>query len=191
MFVVGFFISVFIATYLIPQTGVKDRLNKATSNVAQWSENGESNTSTGARLEMWKASYQVVKEQPLFGVGEDNYSKHQQALINQGKISKSVEDFLHPHGEYITSLVEQGFIGLVAFIAVLFVPLKYLLYRIKLNQDGYGQKILITSGLLIILHYALYSVTSGVFDHQSTALFYSAFMTIILGLIKSNSRVES
>ena len=191
VFVVGFFISVFIATYLIPQTGVKDRLNKATSNVAQWSENGESNTSTGARLEMWKASYQVVKEQPLFGVGEDNYSKHQQALINQGKISKSVEDFLHPHGEYITSLVGQSFIGLVAFIAVLFVPLKYLLYRIKLNQDGYGQKILITSGLLIILHYALYSVTSGVFDHQSTALFYSAFMTIILGLIKSNSRVES
>jgi O-antigen ligase len=139
---------------------------------------------------MWKASYQVIKSNPFFGVGEDNYSEHQQTLVNQGKVSKSVEGFLHPHGEYITSLVEQGFIGLLAFIAVLFAPLKCLLYRITLNQDDYGQRILITAGLLIILHYAFYSVTSGVFDHQSTALFYSAFMAIILGLIKSNSRAK-
>ncbi len=190
LFVVGLFIGVFITTYLIPQTGVKDRLTQATSNVAQWSENGKSNTSAGARLEMWKASYQVIKSNPFFGVGEDNYSEHQQTLVNQGKVSKSVEGFLHPHGEYITSLVEQGFIGLLAFIAVLFAPLKCLLYRITLNQDDYGQRILITAGLLIILHYAFYSVTSGVFDHQSTALFYSAFMAIILGLIKSNSRAK-
>ena len=105
-------------------------------------------------------------------------------------MSKSVEGFLHPHGEYVTSLVEQGFIGLIAFISVLHTPLIYLLCRIKLNKNSYRQRVLTTSGLLIILHYAFYSVTSGVFDHQSTALFYSVFMVVILGLIKSNSRIE-
>jgi O-antigen ligase len=190
VFIIGLFVSVFIATYLVPQTGVKDRLTQATSNVAQWSENGKSSTSAGARLEMWKASYHVIKENPFFGVGEDNYSKYQQILINQGKVSKAVEGFLHPHGEYVTSLVEQGFIGLLAFISVLLAPLTYLLCRIKSNKNSYRLKVLTTSGLLIILHYAVYSVTSGVFDHQSTALFYSVFMATILGLIKSNSRIE-
>jgi len=186
----GFFIGVFVVAYLTPQTGVKDRLSKATDNVVQWSESGRSNTSSGARLEMWKASYQVIKEKPFFGVGEDNYSKYQQILIDQGKISKSVEGFLHPHGEYITSLVEQGFIGLLAFIAVLFTPLKYLLHSIRVNKSNYKQRALMIAGLIIVLHYAFYSVTSGVFDHQSTALFYSVFMVIIFGLIKSNSRAK-
>jgi len=190
VFILGFFVGIFVITYLVPQTGVKDRLTQATSNVAQWSESGKSDTSAGARLEMWKASYQVIKENPFFGVGEDNYSKYQQILVNQGKVSKSVEGFLHPHGEYVTSLVEQGFIGLIAFISVLLTPLIYLLCRIKLNKNSYRQRVLTTSGLLIILHYAFYSVTSGVFDHQSTALFYSVFMVVILGLIKSNSRIE-
>jgi O-antigen ligase len=188
LFVVGLFIGVFITTYLIPQTGVKDRLTQAISNVAQWSENGESDTSAGARLEMWKASYQVIKSNPFFGVGEDNYSEYQQTLVNQGKVSKSVERFLHPHGEYITSLVEQGFIGLLAFIAVLFVPLKCLLYRITLNQDDYGQRILITAGLLIILHYAFYSFTATVFAHQSTTLFFAVFLAIIIGLSTSKDK---
>jgi O-antigen ligase len=183
-------IILFYSAYLIPQTGVKNRIDLALKNTTSWVQNGQANTSSGARLEMWKASYQVIKENPFFGVGEDNYSKYQQILVNQGKVSKSVEGFLHPHGEYVTSLVEQGFIGLIAFISVLLTPLIYLLCRIKLNKNSYRQRVLTTSGLLIILHYAFYSVTSGVFDHQSTALFYSVFMVVILGLIKSNSRIE-
>ena len=180
----------FLGSYFISETGVKNRIDLAINNTEAWFDSGWANSSSGARLEMWKASFEVIKENPIIGVGEDNYAKHQQKLIDQGKIDKFVGHFAHPHGEYITSLVEQGFIGLLAFIAVLFVPLKYLLYRITLNQDDYGQRILITSGLLIVLHYAFYSVTSGVFDHQSTALFYSAFMAIILGLIKSNLRIK-
>jgi O-antigen ligase len=151
---------------------------------------GTSNTSAGARLEMWKASFEVIKENPIIGVGEDNYKKHQKELIDQGKISKFVGKFAHPHGEYITSLVEQGGIGLLAFILVLLMPIKYFLNHIKSKLYTNESTILVTPGLIIILHYLFYSVTSGVFDHQSTALFYSVFMAIIIGLIKSNSRIE-
>ncbi|MBT4731862.1 O-antigen ligase family protein [Candidatus Woesearchaeota archaeon] len=129
-------IILFYSAYLIPQTGVKNRIDLALKNTTSWVQNGQANTSSGARLEMWKASYQVIKENPFFGVGEDNYSKYQQILVNQGKVSKSVEGFLHPHGEYVTSLVEQGFIGLIAFISVLLTPLIYLLCRIKLNKGS-------------------------------------------------------
>jgi len=61
---------------------------------------------------------------------------------------------------------------------------------IKCNLFNYQERVLATSGMLIGLHYALYSFTSGVFDHQSSTLFYAIFMVIILGLAKSNLRIK-
>jgi O-antigen ligase len=189
-FIFFLFLANFIGAYFVPETGVKNRIDNAKTNIASWVVDGTSNTSAGARLEMWKASFEVIKENPIIGVGEDNYKKHQKELIDQGKISKFVGKFAHPHGEYITSLVEQGGIGLLAFILVLLMPIKYFLNHIKSKLYTNESTILVTPGLIIILHYLFYSVTSGVFDHQSTALFYSVFMAIIIGLIKSNSRIE-
>jgi O-antigen ligase len=151
---------------------------------------GKADTSSGARLEMWKAALEVIKENPIIGVGEDNYALHQKKLIEQGRIDKFVGKFTHPHGEYITSLVEQGVIGLLAFIFVLLTPVMFFIKIIKHNSFNYQERVLATSGMLISLHYLFYSFTSGVFDHQSTTLFYAVFMVIIFGLIKSHSRTE-
>ena len=183
-------IILFYSAYLIPQTGVKNRIDLALKNTTSWVQNGQANTSSGARLEMWKASFEVIKENPIIGVGEDNYAKHQKRLIEQGKIDKFVGIFLHPHGEYITSLVEQGLIGLLAFLLVLFTPIMFFFNIIKRNLFNYQERVLTASGMLVGLHYLFYSFTSGVFDHQSTTLFYVVFMVIIFGLIESNSRTK-
>ena len=183
-------IILFYSAYLIPQTGVKNRIDLALKNTTSWVQNGQANTSSGARLEMWKASFEVIKENPIIGVGEDNYAKHQKRLIEQGKIDKFAGNFRHPHGEYITSLVEQGLIGLLAFLLVLFTPIMFFFNIIKRNLFNYQERVLTASGMLVGLHYLFYSFTSGVFDHQSTMLFYAVFMVIIFGLIKSNSRTK-
>jgi len=61
---------------------------------------------------------------------------------------------------------------------------------IKHNSFNYRERVLATSGVLISLLHLFYSFTSGVFNHQSTTLFYAVFMVIIFRLIKSNSRIE-
>jgi len=183
-------IILFYSAYSTPQTGVKNTIDLAIVNTTLWVQNGQANTSSGARLEMWKASFEVIKENPIIGVGEDNYAKYQKKLIDQGKIDKFAGNFLHPHGEYITSLVEQGIIGLLASIFVLLTPIMFFIKIIKHNSFNYRERVLATSGMLISLHYSFYSFTSGVFDHQSTTLFYAVFMVIIFGLIKFNSRTE-
>jgi len=175
-------IILFYSAYLIPQTGVKNRIDLALKNTTSWVQNGQANTSSGARLEMWKASFEVIKENPIIGVGEDNYAKHQKRLIEQGRIDKSVGNFLHPHGEYITSLVEQGIIGLLAFIFVLLAPIMFFLNIIKYKLFNYQERALAASGMLIILHFGFYSFTATVFAHQSTTLFFAVFLVIIIGL---------
>ncbi len=177
------FIGILVTAYLIPQTDVKNRIYKASSETISWIENGKSDSSVGARLEMWKASFEIIKENPLIGVGEDNYAKSQQVLIDQGKIDKFVGRFYHPHSEYITSLVEQGAIGLLAFILLLFLPLKHLLNVLQKNTISSCQKSLVATGLVVIFHYLFYSFTANVLAHQSTVLFYAIFLVVINGYI--------
>jgi len=181
-------IILFYSTYLTPQTGVKNKIDSAIVNTALWFQNGQANTSPGARLEMWKASFEVIKENPIIGVGEDNYAKYQKKLIDQGKIDKFAGNFLHPHGEYITSLVEQGIIGLLAFIFVLLTPIMLFLNIIKYNLFNNQERALVASGMLIILHFGFYSFTATVFAHQSTALFFAVFLVIIIGLSTSKDK---
>ncbi len=181
-------IILFYSTYLIPQTNVKNKIDSAIVNTALWFQNGKANTSPGARLEMWKASFEVIKENPIIGVGEDNYAKYQKKLIDQGKIDKFAGNFLHPHGEYITSLVEQGIIGLLAFIFALLAPIMLFLNIIKYNLFNNQERALVASGMLIILHFGFYSFTATVFAHQSTTLFFAVFLVIIIGLLTSKDK---
>ncbi len=159
-------------------------------NTISWVQNGQANSSSGVRLEMWKASFEVIKENPIIGVGEDNYAKHQKKLIDQGKIDKFAGNFLHPHGEYITSLVEQGAIGLLAFIFVLLAPIMLFLNIIKHSLFNYQERVLAASGMLIVLHFGFYSFTATVFAHQSTALFYAVFLSIVVGLVSMKNRSD-
>ena len=190
LLVVLLMVALFYSAYLTPQTGVKSRVDLAIVNTISWVQNGQANSSSGVRLEMWKASFEVIKENPIIGVGEDNYAKHQKKLIDQGKIDKFAGNFLHPHGEYITSLVEQGAIGLLAFIFVLLAPIMLFLNIIKHSLFNYQERVLAASGMLIVLHFGFYSFTATVFAHQSTALFYAVFLSIVVGLVSMKNRSD-
>jgi O-antigen ligase len=183
------FFSIFMGAYSMPQSGVKNRVDAALNNVASWVESGKSNTSAGARLEMWKASFMIVKEAPLIGVGEGNYAKYQKKLIDRGEISEAIGNFSHPHNEYITSLIEQGAIGLLSFVLLLLFPLKYILVTIKQEASSSQQGLLAIVGMLVILHYLFYSFTSNVFAHQSTALFFSSMLAIVIGHLACNRKL--
>jgi O-antigen ligase len=183
------FSSIFISAYFVPQTGVKSRVDAALNNVVSWSESGKTNTSAGARLEMWKISYIIIKDNTLIGVGEDNYAKHQKKIIDKGEVSKFVGNFSHPHNEYITSLIEQGAIGLLAFILLLLFPLKYLFVSMKLEIFNFHQRQLVIVGMFLILHYLFYSFTATVFAHQSTALFFAVILVVIIGHVSFNRRL--
>ena len=183
------FSSIFISAYFVPQTGVKSRIDAALNNVVSWSESGKTNTSAGARLEMWKISYIIIKDNTLIGVGEDNYAKHQKKIIDKGEVSKFVGNFSHPHNEYITSLIEQGAIGLLAFILLLLFPLKYLFVSMKLEIFNFHQRQLVIVGMFLILHYLFYSFTATVFAHQSTALFFAVILVVVIGHVSFNRRL--
>ena len=152
-------------------------------------ESGKSTTSSGARLEMWKASYEIIKENPMIGVGKGNYKEHVQVLVGQGKVDEFVARFDHPHNEYIANFLELGIVGLLALILVFLSPISYFLNTIKHHTFDQQERVLAVAGLILVLHYSFYSLTAGVFAHQSTTLFYSIFLVIIIGLSTALNKI--
>jgi len=181
--------SILFVAYLTPQIGVKVGIDSAVTNVISWEESGKSTTSSGARLEMWKASYEIIKENPMIGVGKGNYKEYVQVLVGQGKVDEFVARFNHPHNEYIANFLELGIVGLLALILVFLSPISYFLNTIKHHAFDQQERMLAVAGLILVLHYSFYSLTAGVFAHQSTTLFYSIFLVIIIGLSTALNKI--
>jgi|APSaa5957512535_1039671.scaffolds.fasta_scaffold03807_1 O-antigen ligase len=175
-----------LTVYFLPDTGVSTRIDQATSNIYDYFWSGLSASSAGARLEMWRASLKIIENNLIFGVGENNFNKHLTVLVENREIDNFVGRFRHPHNEYLSTLVEQGIIGLITLFTLFLVPL--VSYYKRLFIGSYEARLLMLSGAIIILIYMGFSLTSGVFDHQIGALFYTIFMAIIMGIYGSYMR---
>jgi len=171
--------------YLVPETGVKTRIDNAVNQTTSYVDARISGNSVADRLEMWRSSLYIFKENPIFGVGEGNFKEKNVELIEKGLIKKDIGKFNHPHGEFITTLVEQGLIGLGILLFLFSNPL-IKCYKVLKNEDmNNDSNIPLVLVISLILHYIFYSITNGVFAHQNTTLFFAAFVTIGMGLYSS------
>jgi O-antigen ligase len=97
------------------------------------------------RDKVWRASFEVARLNPIFGIGGGNWKQ-----INIDQIKSSVEsrgetfnaeDFAlqwgHPHNIYLSNLVDRGILGFITFLSFIFIWLITLIkYYKKFNQDS-------------------------------------------------------
>lgn len=126
------------------------------------------NASTIGRLIIWKSSFSMIKDAPLFGHGSRGFSKLY--MLYQANFLKSInsEDLLmladnvnHPLSEYILILVNYGILGLSALLTLFFFLIRYFL---KVD-DIYGNV-----GLMVLVGIATLSLFSYPFRYPLTLL---------------------
>ncbi len=80
-------------------------------------------TSVGYRLNFWKNTTEMVPNDVLLGVGTGGFKKAyaQQAEGKSGALGILTGD---PHNQYLKILIENGVLGLVAFLSILILLLK-------------------------------------------------------------------
>jgi len=176
-----------LAVYFLPVPGinVKGRIDIALNDFVSYFKDHNAANSVGARLEMWRSSFFIIKENPILGIGEGNFREKNIELINNGLIKSDIAKFNHPHGEFVTTTLEQGLIGLGALLFLLFNPIIKCYKELKSENTDINSNVSLVIILSILLHFIFYSMTNGVFDHQNTTLFYTAFVTIGMGLFSS------
>jgi len=169
----------FIAT----QTNVDQRISIASNEIRGWLDGDRLTDSNGLRLQMWEAGLVAAKEAPWFGHGYRNANKVASiyAPINKATIKNKT----HLHNEYITAIVSAGIFGLIALLALLFVPLTIFYQKLK-NKETYH---FASMGVLLCIGYSTFGFTHMSFGEEHINAFFIFFISLLLINIKRKNAI--
>ena len=159
---------IFITFYSTSQT-FNDRVNKAVMEVTSFQTN--KNTSLGNRLNQLFNSIEIIKENPIIGVGTGGFKEEYK--IMHLKLTPEVPMIWvhHPHNMYLLEYVELGIFGLVSLLLLLIVPI---VHSFK-SKDTLINSIGITMPIL----FALIMLSDTYLSTPTTTMFFVFFSSIL------------
>ena len=167
---------------------VKSRMQSFVSNVDRY-QNGDSNSSLGARFDMFKAAGILIKQNPVFGHGLNSYSpKATEIRLATAGMSRQVGKWANPHNEILLVMVEKGFIGLITLLLLFAAPGYLFLQALSRAGDsvaGQQVKFYAMSGLSLLTVYAVAGQSVALFEHDV----FNHFFALMVLLFASQIRV--
>lgn len=143
---------------VLPVT-VVDRIKQTTN------ENGQLDNSSKTRIVVWKQSLEMFKKSPLMGLGF-------------GVFRSLGMDLGDTHNIYVKYLVEQGLIGFIIFLIVLFCFLRmgYVLYKKGEDDLSQGMGLGLMACVVVLM-------VNNFFGDRWSYLELSAYLWIFAGLV--------
>lgn len=121
------FLVALIVIVLLAPAAIQDRIMSITD-----LKNNKSNTN---RLGLWKSALIIFKDNPINGVGINNF----RPAYKSGYEQIGVPAFSHAHNTYLNFLAETGIIGFTALIYLFFSILKYLFIAYRKLEDEFSK----------------------------------------------------
>jgi len=139
----------FMAYLLIPS--LKDRIEYSKWDVRQWQQNADiANHSDSKRLASYKAAFNAMKYNPVFGAGTGDIKNQIEISYAEVLPQLTKQEKLLPHNQFLYVGVGLGIIGLVVFCV--------LLWMIFFSNGNY-KNLLMLSAALILLSSFLWEAT--------------------------------
>ena len=177
--ILGLFLFTFIIMMnFMKLTNMEKRVYLAKQQVIDWIDGNNVVSSAGMRMEVWKASIKQVNTQlPLTGVGYRNITSVIAKHADK-QAQSHIMGFNHVHNVYLNHLVSEGVFGLIAVLALLFLPLRRFMSRINSKKNDLGS--ISTMGMVLVVSLSLFGVTNHLFGDIFLNAFYVFFMAILL-----------
>ena len=173
------------AASLLPQTGVRERILDVSREITLYN-NGNPDTSVGARLEMWKGAWTLFIEHPVTGIGRANYNLGMNNLIDRGIINPAMRDYRHAHNELLNALATQGLLGALALLALYAVPLRFFTRQLRVAGPHRPYAL---AGVLLVLSFIDFGLTQVMFAHHVSSAFYAVCVCVLVGLCLEQRRM--
>ena len=157
------------------------RLMEVQNDVRQYDQGSHVDTSAGIRFQLWKASWILFKEHPLFGVGVENYQTSLVELAKQDVITPYAATFVHSHNETLFMMVKFGVLGLLAILAVYFVPMFY--FNRDLRHEDKEIRGAAAMGMALCVGIAVGGLTDVFFLWWEVFPFYAIGIALFLSCI--------
>lgn len=162
-----------VVAVAIPQTGIKDRIDEAVSDVVKYDTGVDKKTSVGLRFEMWKAALVMFKGSPFIGVGEYGSVSVKAKIVEEGTVSKEVLGYSHAHNEYINALGLNGIVGFIFLMGIYLIPLKLFLKKIRQYPENWNVKSYAMAGALVPMSYMDFGLSQVMFSHNIGVMMYA------------------
>ena len=172
----------------MPNNRIMERINVAQKDIQLYLDKNNGNTSLGARFEMWKSALEMAKEKPLFGWGIQGATEKRKLDTKEKIVTGDIGQFTHAHNQYLDDLSKRGVVGLLALLAVLFIPLRA--FMKKLNTTNDEVKLIATLGVAHILSVMIYGLSQGFLVHNSGTIFYFFLTIVFYAAIRTHQKAE-
>ncbi len=161
-----------------------ERLTDVPAQIASY-DTGADATAVGERLEMWRTAWQAFGEHPLTGIGLDQFGVYAREQVALGQASPLIAKYVHPHSEYLESMVAGGLPALLVLLLFLVVPLGFFARRLGHPREPVAAAA--AAGVMVIGMYALCAFGDNVFYR---AMPQSLYLFLVLGLAIGIGRLQ-
>ena len=162
--------------------GIEQRYNEAKSDIINYFEESNKDTSLGARFDMWENALIAIKEAPIFGHGSKGYNQFRDRQVSSGQMAKTTLRFNSLHNQYLESWVKRGIIGFIGLILVILTPLFFFIRN--LNTENLEIKCIAILGVTHIISHLFFFTSQSFLAHNSGNIFYFFTCLIFYCLIK-------
>ncbi|GAA6133759.1 hypothetical protein NBRC116188_05480 [Oceaniserpentilla sp. 4NH20-0058] len=166
---------------------VKQRINVTSANLERYL-GGDSQSSLGTRLDMYKVCGSLFSDSPFYGNGLNAYMTKTHELWKSGELNGMSNELSFrrtPHNEFLMAAVEKGVIGIIFAIAMFAVPFA-IFYRAfwhgNQNARWYG-----ACGLTMVIVLFVAAQTGTIFNHNVFTHFYIIWVFLFVSQIRQES----
>jgi O-antigen ligase len=172
---VSFIIVIFIMLVIFPRS--TDRFEAAGKAITDNSiPTGQKSDGTSARIEIWKVSLQIIKENLLFGAGTGDVKKELLEKYKINHIDPALDSRLNAHNQYLQTSIAIGITGFLFLIVSLVFPGIYALRR---KQIIY---------LMFLTLFAFHILVESMLERQAGVVFYAFFNSFLFLSLKQENR---
>jgi len=162
-----------------PDSKLRARYDAAISDI-QLFQQGEADTSLGARFVMWEGAIRSIPERPLLGWNFAEYHAHIEQLVKRGEVDPVALKFTNNlHNGYLHSWIFHGLPGLLALLALYLVPFAGFCRRLR-SRD-INVRVLAYCGAALCASYACFSLSQVILQRNNGIMFYVLSLVILWG----------
>ena len=150
---------------LFPDLG--KRFKEAGSDIQSLDTKGKDPKSTAQRILIWKSSFELIREHPLFGVGTGDVKDALMEKYKANNLTKILAEKLNAHNQYLQTFISIGVFGFMALVFMLVAPAVHAFQR---------------KDFVYFLFLIIFAVNIGVesmLENQAGVIFYALFNSIL------------
>ncbi len=153
---------------------------------------GNKDTSIGVRLQLWQVAIHAFIQHPIFGLGPDGFANMMPRLAASGELTPHAAHLGQGevHSELLAKCAGLGIFGLLAYLAIHFVPLWIFLRSLNDMQHPQAETAALM-GAGLVIGFVVFGQTVEIYDLKMTAAFYALTIAILCATVTNRTQVKT